>query len=124
MAYLVHDHVLYPLALLALPLLPLPCPLDHRLEELEELDVSLLLDAVDEVLDLRLSHLAAQVRVVSEYLCQRLRLHYLMSSDTQETFQSVIQRCVHLITGLLQVHLITGLLFRLFFAKITHIKAY
>ena len=58
--YLIHDHFLSPSASLA--------SLDDGLEKLEVFDISVLLDAVDEVLDLRLGHFATQVGVVTEYL--------------------------------------------------------
>ena len=76
-SYLIHDHVLDPLALLTFALLTLPGTLDHSLQELQELDVPFLLDAVDEVLNFGLCHLAAEVRVVSEYLCQCFSLYDL-----------------------------------------------
>ena len=46
--HLIHDHVLSPLVLLTLP------SFHHSLQELQELDVPFLLNAVDEVLHFRL----------------------------------------------------------------------
>ena len=65
--YLIHDHLLSPPA--ALP------SLDNHLEKLEVLDVSILLNTVDEVLDLCFSHLAAQVafsRNISDSVSARI----------------------------------------------------
>ena len=60
--HLIHDHLLSPPASLS--------SMDDGLEELEVLDVPVFLDAVNEVLDLRLSHFATEVGVVPEYLRQ------------------------------------------------------
>ena len=69
--HLIHDHLLHS----TVPL----CPHHHRLEELDVFDIPGFLCAVDEVLNLCLSHLAAEVSIVTEDLCQSHCLYDLES---------------------------------------------
>ena len=77
--HLIHDHLLGPPAPLA--------PLHDGLQEPQVLDVPALLNAADEVLDLRLCHLAAQVGIVQEDLGKGLRLNKLQRMEGR--------RCIH-----------------------------
>ncbi len=68
-SYLLNDHLLCSSASLA--------SLHYSLEEEQILDVATLLNAVDEVLDLRLCDFATQVSIITEYFSESFSFYHL-----------------------------------------------